>query len=113
MDALLGVALPQISFVLSHAAEWLGHRDGLPDQDEFPGASLPNDLQAYELHLWLELFGRDLRNLYDADGLFTSAHIFALGRHVERLLWTVQICPWPMEDGSLYVTVPLGNDAHS
>jgi hypothetical protein len=107
MDALLGVALPQISFVLTHAAEWLGHRDGLPDQDKFPGASLPADLQAYELHLWLELFGRDLRNLYNADDRFTSAHLFALGRHVERLLWTVQICPWPMEDGSLYITVSL------
>jgi hypothetical protein len=111
MDALLGVALPQISFVLTHAAEWLGHRDGLPDQDEFPGASLPVDLKAYELHHWLELFGRDLRNLFDAAGQFTSARIFALGRHVERLLWTVQICPWPMEDGSPYVTVPFGNDA--
>lgn len=110
LEALLGVALPQISFVLTHAAEWLGHREGLPAQDAFPGSSLPDDLKADGLNDWLELFGRDLRNLYGADGQFTSGNIFALGRHVERLLWTVQICPWPMEDGSPYVSVPLGND---
>ncbi|MEP7313949.1 MAG: hypothetical protein ABI859_15305 [Pseudomonadota bacterium] len=110
MDALLAVALPQISFVLTHVAEWLGHREGLPDQDEFPGSSLPLELKSYELHLWLELFGRDLRNLYNVEGQFTSTNIFALGRHVERLLWTVQICPWPKEDGTTYVSVPFGND---
>ncbi len=111
LENLLGEALPHISFVLTHAAQWLGHRDGLPSQDVFPGSSLPGDLKAYDLNFWLELFARDLRNLYDADGQFTSENIFALSRHVERLLWTVQICPWPMEDGTPYVSVPLGNDA--
>ncbi|AZO83699.1 hypothetical protein BOO89_08365 [Stutzerimonas stutzeri] len=111
LETLLGEALPHISFVLTHAAQWLGHRDGLPSQDAFPGSSLPGDLKAYDLNFWLELFARDLRNLYDADGQFTSGNIFALSRHVERLLWTVQICPWPMEDGTPYVSVPIGNDA--
>lgn len=111
LDALLGVALRQISFVLTHTAEWLGHRDGLPAQEGFPGSLLPDDLKALGLDLWLELFGRDLCSLYDAEGQFTSTNIFALGRHVERLLWTVQICPWPMEDGSVYVSVPIGDDA--
>ncbi|MDD5028244.1 MAG: hypothetical protein PHH58_01895 [Rhodoferax sp.] len=111
LDALLSVALLHVSFVLTHAAEWLGHRDGLPDQDSFPGSSLSSELKAYDLNLWLELFGRDLRSLYDVDGQFTVANIFALSRHVERLLWTVQICPWPMEDGTLYVSVPFGDEA--
>jgi hypothetical protein len=110
MDALLGVALPQISFVLTHAAEWLGHRDGLPDQGVLPGSSLSEELKAYDLNFWLELFGRDLRNLYGTDGQFTSENIFALDRHVERLLWTVQICPWPTEDGVPYISVPFGDD---
>ncbi|AZD15185.1 hypothetical protein [Pseudomonas chlororaphis] len=110
INALLNVALPRISFVLTHAAEWLGHREGLPEHDSFPGSSLPGDLEAFELNRWLELFGRDLRNLYNLEGQFTTDNIFALSRHVERLLWTVQICPWPMEDGSPYVSVPLGND---
>ncbi|PXX28030.1 MULTISPECIES: hypothetical protein [Burkholderia] len=109
LDTLLGVALPRISFVLRHVAEWLGHRDGLPPQDTFPGSKLPAELKAHGLDLWLELFGRDLRNLYDAEGQFTAGNIFALDRHVERLLWTVNICPWPMEDGRVYVSVP-GND---
>jgi hypothetical protein len=110
LDGLLEVALPQISFVLGHVAQWLGHRDGLPSQDGFPGSSLPDDMKALNLDLWLELFGRDLRRLYDIDGQFTSANIFALGSHVERLLWTVQIYPWSMQDGTPYVSVPIGDD---
>lgn len=110
LDGLLEAALPQISFVLSHVAQWLGHRDGLPSQDAFPGSSLPDDMKVLDLDLWLELFGRDLRCLYDIDGQFTSANIFALDSHVERLLWMVQIFPWPTQDGALYVSVPMGND---
>jgi hypothetical protein len=110
LDSLLRAALPPISFVLGHAAEWLGHRDGLPEQDDFPGASLAAELRVFELRNWLELFGRDLRALYSADDHFTSARILALSQHAERLLWTVQIFPWPMEDGSLYVSVPWGAD---
>ncbi len=37
MDQLLDVALLHISFFLGHAAEWLGHRDGIPAQESFPG----------------------------------------------------------------------------
>ncbi|MCK4130182.1 hypothetical protein HFK87_22170 [Ralstonia pseudosolanacearum] len=110
LDGLLRTALRQISFVLGHSAEWLGHRDGLPDQDAFPGSSLPEELIAHGLDLWLELFARDLRNLYDADDQFNCENILALDRHVERLLWTVQICPWPTKDGAPYVSVPFGDD---
>lgn len=111
LDALLAVAVPQISFVLDHAAEWLGHRDGLPSPDTFVGSSLPDDLSASDLDHWLELFGRDLRRLYDEEGQFTIQNLVALSQHAERLLWTVQICPWPTERDSLYVSVPMGSDA--
>ena len=110
VSGLLGTALVHISFVLSHAAEWLGHRDGLPSDEPFPGSSLPEDLKSYSLHLWLDLFGRDLKRLYDTDRQVASASVLLLGRHVERLLWTVQICPWPTQDGTLYVSVPMGDD---
>jgi hypothetical protein len=110
LGSLLTKALPPISFVLGHAAEWLGHKDGLPDQDQFPGAMLLAKLQDFELHHWLELFGRDLRTLYAADEQFTTERVFALSGHVERLLWTVQLFPWPMDDGSLFVSVPWGED---
>jgi hypothetical protein len=106
----LEVALPKIAFVLEHAAQWLGHRDGLPSQDEFPGMSLVEDLKVFDLYDWLELFGRDLQLLYATDDRFSVESIFALGRHAERLLWTVQICPWPTPDGGTYVTIPMGND---
>jgi len=105
MDALLRVALPQISFVLCHVAEWLGHRDGLPNQDEFPGVSLIVDLQARDLIRWVELLGRDLRVLYDGEGQFTHANLVAFAGHVERLLWTVQLFPWPTDDGLVFVNV--------
>lgn len=110
LEGLLNTAVQHFSPVLSHAADWLGHRDGLPEQDSFSGSSLPSCLKAYGLNQWLELFGHDLRRLHDVDRGWTSASVLALGRHVERLLWTTQICPWPMPDGGLYVSVPMGND---
>lgn len=110
LDELLRIALSRSSFVLGHTAEWLGHRDGLPTRDTFPGAVLASDLTSSELHLWLELFGRDLRNLYDIEGQFTPESVFALARHAERLLWTFQICPWLTETGHVYVSVPMGDD---
>lgn len=110
LDRLLEVALPRIAFVLEHAAQWLGHRDGLPSQDEFPGMSLVEDLRAFDLHGWLDLFGRDLQLLYATDDRFCMESILALGRHAERLLWTVQICPWPTTGGGTYVTIPMGDD---
>jgi hypothetical protein len=106
MDEFLEVVLPQISFVLDHAAEWLGHRDGLPIDESFPGSSLQNEVKPLGLDLWLELFGRDLQRLYRADGQFTSRNILALGKHAERILWTFQVFPWPLENGSVYVSVP-------
>ncbi|WP_117216311.1 hypothetical protein [Pseudomonas coronafaciens] len=110
IEMLLNTALPQLSFFLTHAAEWLGHRDGLPESEFFPGSKLLDDLEVLELNLWLELFGRDLRELYDTEGQFTTKNIFSLSRHVERILWTFQICPWLMEDGTIYVTVPFDDD---
>ena len=105
MDRLLDVALLHISFVLAHAAEWLGHRDGVPAQEPFPGASLLEQVRTQGLSDWFELFGRDLQRLYDAEEQFNTENIFALSRHVERLLWTMGMFPWPTEDGNLYVSL--------
>jgi hypothetical protein len=110
LDELLNVALRQFSFVFEHAAQWLGHRDGLPEDEPFPGSSLPSDLKTLGLHKWLELLGRDLRALHGGDGLLSNAKLLALSRHIERLLWTVNICPWPTDDGRMYVSVPIGAD---
>lgn len=105
VDFLLEVALPRIGFVLEHAAQWLGHRDGLPSEDEFPGAALMDHLKLFDLDHWLELFGRDLRRLYSDNENLTAANVFALGRHAERLLWTVKLFPWPMNDGRTFISV--------
>lgn len=111
LDELLRVALERTSFVVGHAAEWLGHRDGLSSETDFPGSGLPEDLSRHGLHHWLELLGRDLRGLYDITGQFTVMNISALARHAERLLWTFQVCPWLTGDGRVYVSVPMGDDA--
>jgi hypothetical protein len=111
LDALMRVALPRISFVLEHAAQWLGHRDGLPDPSTCLDSQIRDGLKDAELDRWLELFGRDLCRLYDGEGGFTAENIFALGKHAERLLWTVQICPWPTDEGGVYISVPMGEDA--
>jgi hypothetical protein len=105
VDQLLAMACPAIASVLEHAAQWLGHRDGLPDQSTYSGSALVDDLKAFSLDDWLDLFGRDLRRIYAAEGEFCAANLFGLGRHVERLLWVFHIFPWPHPDGEMYVTV--------
>jgi len=62
-------------------------------------------LQARDLIRWVELLGRDLRVLYDGEGQFTHANLVAFAGHVERLLWTVQLFPWPTDDGLVFVNV--------
>lgn len=109
IDELLDTALLHVSAILNHAAEWLGHQDGAPTQYSLPEYSLPERLRAQELHNWLELFGLDLRKLYGADDNFTPENIMGLSRHVERLLWSMGIFPWPTEGGDLYVSV-LSNE---
>ncbi len=110
VNALLLTALRQVTFVLDHASEWLGHRDGLPAEDDFPGNTLTTNLYPAGLSNWLELLGRDLALLYSEQGQFTHASIFALDRHVERLLWSMEVFPWPMPDGGLFVSVPVSED---
>ncbi|WP_279360667.1 hypothetical protein [Xanthomonas sacchari] len=105
MDLLLDAALMHVSSFLDHAAEWLGHRDGRPTQELLPGGWLPESLKVQGLQDWLELFGYDLRRLYDGDDQFTVENILALSRHVERLLWTMGMFPWPTDDGQLYVSL--------
>ncbi|MGM9482962.1 DUF4238 domain-containing protein [Roseateles sp. NT4] len=113
LDELLSVALHQFACVADHAAQWLGHRDGLPADASFPGDGLPEELRILGLHQWLDLLGRDLRALHEGDGLLPNSKLYGLSRHVERLLWTVQICPWSTEDQQMYVTVPMGTDAQA
>ncbi len=105
LDALLAMATHHASVVLRHAAEWVGHRDGLVAEEEAMRPSFRENAMASGLHLWLELLAQDLRDLHDVPGKYTSESFFELTRHVERLLWLFQIFPWPMEDGRMYVTV--------
>lgn len=105
MDKLLDAALLHVSSVLDHAAEWLGHREGLPEEEPSPGSSLAVELKAHGLDSWIELFGADLRRLHDDEGQFTFDNVVALSRHVERLLWTMGMFPWPTDEGDLYVSL--------
>ncbi len=105
LDALLSVAVPAFSSLLRHTAEWLGHRDGLPDDEPFAGYDLPMQLAPMELQRWLELFGRDLRNLYSGGFGLEPDRLAALGSHLERLLWPQLILPSPQEDGQVFIHV--------
>ena len=111
LNQLLGIAMPLVSNLLEHAAEWLGHRDGMPDGEKFSGGDLPQHLRAEGFESWLELLGRDLRAVYVGEGgRPRPERVYVLDRHVERLLWMFQIFPWPMPEGGMYVSVPYGND---
>jgi hypothetical protein len=89
------VAVSCTSAVLCHAADWLGHRDGLADGSNFDGSDLPERLTGYGLERWIALLGRDLAACYTDQGALDLAIVETLSRHVERLLWCFGIYCWP------------------
>jgi hypothetical protein len=92
------IALGSVSAVLTHAANWLGHRDGLSEGQLFEGSDLPDRLAAYGLERWLVLFGRDLSACYAEGDELDLSVIATLSRHVERLFWSFGVYCWPEED---------------
>lgn len=110
IDGPVTRAISCIAAVLSHAADWLGHRDGLADGQPFSGSDLPDRLRDRGLDRWLVLFGRDLASCYPADGTLDLVTVTSLGGHVERLLWSFGIYCWPDNDKMLCVVSnqPLG-----
>ncbi|TWB77200.1 uncharacterized protein DUF4238 [Nitrospirillum amazonense] len=81
--------------ILAHAANWLGHRAGLPEGQSFNGDDLPLRLKEYGLDKWLELFGRDLEAAHgDVDRGLNIDSIKNLSRHAERLLWSFGLYAW-------------------
>jgi hypothetical protein len=83
---------------LTHAADWLGHRDGLAEGQIFAGDDLPARLEPYGLSRWIKLFGRDLAACYRDDGALDFDVTTSLSRHVERLLWALGVYCWPDGD---------------
>jgi hypothetical protein len=110
LDPLVAIGLRAVNHALGHAAQWLGHREGLGGEAE-DGDLMAETTASLGLNQWLALLGDDLRQLYDPGEDFSSARVFSLTRHVERVFWTFQLFPWLTEDGRAYVTVPMGNDA--
>jgi hypothetical protein len=89
------VALEGVSAVLSHAADWLGHRDGLAENQPFKGDDLQARLIPSGLNHWLTLFGRDLAACYSEGGALNLSVVTTLSRHVERLFWSLGVYCWP------------------
>lgn len=92
------IALECVSAVLGHAADWLGHRDGLAEDQLFAGDDLPTRLSAHGLDHWLALFGRDLAASYTDDGALDLSVVTTLSRHVERLFWSLGVYCWPEDE---------------
>lgn len=92
------VAYRAVSAVLGHAADWIGHRDGLAVDQPFAGDDLPTRLAVHGLEQWIALFGRDLAACYSEDGALDLNVVTTLSRHVERLFWSLGLFCWP-EDG--------------
>ncbi|MDK2757413.1 MAG: hypothetical protein KYX66_11800 [Blastomonas fulva] len=93
------IALECVSAVLNHAADWLGHRDGLAPDQSFAGDDLAARLAPSGLDHWLALFGRDLVASFGKDSAIDLAVVATLSRHVERLFWSLGIYCWPDVDG--------------
>lgn len=88
------VAREVVSAVLGHAADWIGHRDGLAENQPFDGADLPDRLAVHGLGRWITLFGRDLAACYTWEGSLDLSVVTTLSRHVERLLWSLGVYCW-------------------
>ena len=89
------IALQAVSAIVGHAADWLGHRDGLADGQPFAGSDLPTRLGDYGLDRWIEVFGRDLAACYTVDGALDLSVVITLSPHIERLFWTFGVYCWP------------------
>jgi len=87
-----------VSMVLSHAANWLGHRDGLAESEQFLGGDLAVHLKARGLDRWIELFGRDLAGCYDSNDALNLLVASKLSSHVERLFWAFGVICWPEDE---------------
>jgi len=92
-------ALECVSAVLDHAADWLGHRDGLAEGQTFAVSDLHERLKTRGLDRWIELFGRDLAACYGPDDVLNLEVATNLSPHVERLFWHFGIYCWPEGDG--------------
>lgn len=97
-------AYEAVSAMLGHAADWIGHRDGLAENQPFEGDDLPRRLAAHGLERWIMLFGRDLAACYKEDGALDLNVVTTLSRHVERLFWSLGVFCWP-EGGGVRCTV--------
>lgn len=118
IDATTSRAIECLTAVLGHAADWLGHRDGLADGQVYAGNDLPERLMARGLNRWIMLFGRDLAACYPPDGTLDISVVTSLSRHVERLLWSFGIYGWPDDDAMRCVVTdwplvvpPIGDGA--
>jgi hypothetical protein len=97
-------ALECVSAVVGHAADWLGHRDGLAEGQAFAGSDLYERLKTRGLDRWIELLGRDLAACYGPDDVLNLEVVTSLSRHVERLFWSFGIYCWP-EDNDVRCSV--------
>lgn len=88
------IAREAVSAILGHSADWIGHRDGLAEDQPFDGADLPGRLTAHGLGRWITLFGRDLAACYTEEGALDLSVVTTLSRHVERLLWSLGVYCW-------------------
>jgi hypothetical protein len=91
-------ALECVSAVIAHAADWLGHRDGLVEGQAFAGSNLYEGLKARGLDRWIELLGRDLAACYGSDDALNFDVVTKLSPHVERLFWSLGLYCWPEDD---------------
>lgn len=97
-------AFETVAAVLVHAADWVGHRDGLVEEQAFNGDDLPARLAVHGLERWIALFGRDLAACYQENGALDLNVVTTLSRHVERLFWSLGVFCWP-EGGGVRCTV--------
>ncbi|MCA1936861.1 MAG: hypothetical protein LDL37_15560 [Asticcacaulis sp.] len=108
----LDIAYPAVRYILSFAANLLGHCDGNNGQVLDKEGRLKAALDDAGLSAWLPTFQDDLQKCWRFRERWGSVNdLFLLNHHLERLLWQFGVFPWEDEQGRAMVTIPLQSDA--
>jgi hypothetical protein len=112
MRRLLDAVLPMVRSFLHHLATLAGHCAGLSPPLTSIGGEVEQELERSGLRAWLATFRNDLAKFADRAGKWQSFdEFYDFTKHAERILWQFKIVPWEMENGDVYVTIPLAIDA--
>lgn len=107
IDHLIHLATEALGSMLVAIAKLIGHCDACGISIYEGDNDLKAEFERQGLNNWVELYSRDLRQVFASRGSWQSERdLTSLGDHMERQLWRHSIFPWEMDDGQIWIEVP-------